>query len=274
MANEYLYGAFGHIGETVAQSAVQAGTVPVYVGLAPVNLVRGYAEQDIINVPTKLSNFVDAQKKQGYATNWSAFTLCEAFAAHFDNTKGNIGPIYSINVLDPDVHRKAAETTKSLTFTNGRAEFVSSTVILDTFVIANKVEGVDFILDYSFIKGSVIISSADPEKPLEGSLAATFHEVDPSKIVASDIIGGVTAAGIYTGLGAISLLYQEQFQVANLIAAPGWSHIPEVYNALIKAGTQINGHWNSFSIGDIPLADGETKIDTIEKAKAWRKSNG
>ena len=26
MANEYLYGAYGHIGETVAQSAVQAGT--------------------------------------------------------------------------------------------------------------------------------------------------------------------------------------------------------------------------------------------------------
>ena len=91
MANEYLYGAFGHIGETVAQSAVQAGTVPVYVGVAPVNLVRGYAEQDVINVPTKISNFVDAQKKQGYAADWSTFTLCEAFAAHFDNTKGNIG---------------------------------------------------------------------------------------------------------------------------------------------------------------------------------------
>ena len=29
MANEYLYGAYGHIGETVAQSAVQAGAVPM-----------------------------------------------------------------------------------------------------------------------------------------------------------------------------------------------------------------------------------------------------
>ena len=29
MANEDLYGAYGHIGETVAQSAVQAGTTPV-----------------------------------------------------------------------------------------------------------------------------------------------------------------------------------------------------------------------------------------------------
>ena len=44
MANEYLYGAYGHIGETVAQSAVQAGTTPVYIGTAPVNLVRGFGK--------------------------------------------------------------------------------------------------------------------------------------------------------------------------------------------------------------------------------------
>lgn len=42
MANEYLYGAYGELGQTIARSAVQAGTVPVYVGTAPVNLVRGY----------------------------------------------------------------------------------------------------------------------------------------------------------------------------------------------------------------------------------------
>ena len=43
--------------------------------------------------------------KLGYAQNWADFTLCEAFAQHFDNTVGNVGPIYVVNVLDPDVHR-------------------------------------------------------------------------------------------------------------------------------------------------------------------------
>ena len=51
MANEYLYGAYGHIGETVAQSAVQAGTTPVYIGTAPVNLVRDFDKAGIINAP-------------------------------------------------------------------------------------------------------------------------------------------------------------------------------------------------------------------------------
>ena len=43
MANEYLYGIDGRLGDTIAQSAIQAGTVLVYVGTAPVNLVRDYA---------------------------------------------------------------------------------------------------------------------------------------------------------------------------------------------------------------------------------------
>ena len=108
MANEYLYGAYGHIGETVAQSAVQAGTTPVYIGTAPVNLVRDFGKAGIINAPIKITSLVDAQKKIGYSSDWGTFTLCEAVYAHFNNTLGNIGPIYVINVLDPSAgkHRK------------------------------------------------------------------------------------------------------------------------------------------------------------------------
>lgn len=107
MANEYLYGAYGHIGETVAQSAVQAGTTPVYIGTAPVNLVRGFADAGVINEPIKLSNMIDAQRKLGYAADWGTFTLCEVMNAHFNNTLGNIGPIYVINVLDPSAGNTA-----------------------------------------------------------------------------------------------------------------------------------------------------------------------
>lgn len=152
MANEYLYGAYGHIGETVAQSAVQAGTTPVYIGTAPVNLVRGFGKAGIINAPIKITSLVDAQKKIGYSSDWGTFTLCEAVYAHFNNTLGNIGPIYVINVLDPSAgkHRKKAATTKALTFTGGRAEFASDKIILDTLTIAkndsgNYVEGLSLI---------------------------------------------------------------------------------------------------------------------------------
>ena len=254
MANEYLYGAYGHISETVAQSAVQAGTTPVYIGTAPVNLVRGFGEAGIINAPIKITSLVDAQKKIGYSSDWGTFTLCEAVYAHFNNTLGNIGPIYVINVLDPSAgkHRKETATTKTLTFTGGRAEFSSDKIILDTLTIAkagddagNYEEGADYAVDYNFTKGTVIITSLKADAQLAGSLTASFYEIDDSLVEDADIIGGVTASGEYSGLSAIALLYPEQFAVCNLIAAPGWSHSPAVYNAMLTACKKINGHWDA-----------------------------
>ena len=281
MANEYLYGAYGHIGETVAQSAVRAGTTPVYIGTAPVNLVRGFADAGVINEPIKLSNMIDAQRKLGYAADWGTFTLCEVMNAHFNNTLGNIGPIYVINVLDPSAgkHRKATETTKQLSFTGGRAEFASSTIILDTLTIAmseggDYAEGTDYAVYYNFTKGTVIITSLIEDSPLTGTLTASFYEVDDSTIEDDDIIGGVTAGGEYSGLSSIALLYPEQFAVCNLIAAPGWSQSPAVYNAMLTASQKINGHWDAFVVADLPLVDGSAQaVDTITKAIAWKKNN-
>lgn len=281
MANEYLYGAYGHIGETVAQSAVQAGTTPVYIGTAPVNLVRGFADAGVINEPIKLSNMIDAQRKLGYAADWGTFTLCEVMNAHFNNTLGNIGPIYVINVLDPSAgkHRKATETTQQLSFTGGRAEFASSTIILDTMTIAKSdggdyAEGTDYAVDYNFTKGTVIITSLIADSPLTGTLTASFYEVYDGAINDNTIIGGVTAGGEYSGLSSIALLYPEQFAVCNLIAAPGWSQSPAVYNAMLTASQKINGHWDAFVVADLPLVDSSAHaVDTITKAIAWKKNN-
>lgn len=274
MANQYLYGAYGHIGETTARNAVQAGTVPVYIGTAPVNLVRGFANNNLINNPVKVSNMQDAQTKLGYSDDWAGFTLCEAFAAHFNNPIGNIGPIYVINVLDPATMKKAEPITVNLVFSGGRAEFKSDKIILDTFVIEDKVEGVDFAISYNYAKGTVVIKSLDPEDPLTGTIAATYHEVDISAVTEDDIIGGVTSEGVYTGLGALTLLYQEHNAVANILAAPGWSEKPAVYNALVAASQKINGHWDAFVVADIPISDSEGAIDTIAKAIAWKTSKG
>ena len=245
--------------------------------------MRNFGKVGIINEPIKLSNMVDAQKKLGYAADWGTFTLCEVMSAHFNNKIGNIGPIYVINVLDPveGKHRKDAETSKVLSFAGGRAEFASATIILDTLTIAktdegNYVEGVDYSVDYNFTKGTVIINSLKAaDEKLTGTLTATFYEVDDSKVTDADIIGGVTQAGEYSGLSSIALLYPEQFAVANLIAAPGWSHSPAVYNAMITASQKINGHWDSFVMADMPLVDSSTAeaVDTIEKAIAWKKNN-
>ena len=133
----YLHGAYGEILASKTTSAKQTDAVLAYIGTAPVNLIRGYAEKELVNMPLKIQNMGEVQANLGYATDWDSFTLCEAFAEHFDNTVENVGPIYVVNVLDPDTHRDTEKTTKTLTFKNNRAEFESSDIILDTFAIAD-----------------------------------------------------------------------------------------------------------------------------------------
>jgi phage tail sheath protein FI len=266
----YKHGTYGEFAESVGAVSTQSGTVAVYVGIAPVNLIRGYG--DAVNTPVMLSDFESVKRYMGYSKNWAAFDLCEAFKVHFDNEAGNVGPIVAINVLDPAKHKKSAPTTKSLTFVNGRASFESDTIILDTLAVAESVEGVDFNLSYDFNKGQVIITAIGDA--LTGGVSVTYSEVDPSMVTAEDIIGGVTDGGEYTGLGCVALVYQQLGVIPNLIASPKWSEKPDVYKAMVAAATKINGHWDAFACVDIPILDGATKVDTRPLAKKWKADNG
>ena len=266
----YKHGTYGEFASSVGKVAAQSGTIPVYVGVAPINLIRGYAAY--VNTPVKLADIDAVKRHMGYSGNWSSFDLCEAFALHFDNGSGNIGPVVAINVLDPAKHKKALQTTQSLTFVNGTATIISDTIILDTLVLADKVEGTDFSISYDFDKGQVVISSIGED--ITGSVQATFDEVDPSAVVEADIIGGSTDGGVYTGLGCVELVYQTLNLIPNLLLCPGWSTKPTVYKAMVKAAAKINGHWDAIVYADIPVVDGSDKVDTIDTAKDWKDENG
>lgn len=263
----YKHGTYGEVGKTKAQSAIQAGSVPVFIGTAPINLVRGFADKGLVNTPVKLTDYKQAVQMVGNSSNWEKYTLGEVVKVHFDNKQGNIGPVYIINVLDPSVHKSTQTSTQSLVFTNNRAEFVSDSIILDTFAIADMAEGVDYAIDYDFEASKVIVTDL---KGTATTVSATFSTVDTSLISATDIVGGVTSNGVYKGIAALELLYNNENQVATYLAAPGWSDMAEVYNALVAATQKMNGHWMAYAFTDIPIS--ETK--TIEEAITWKKTNG
>ena len=267
--SNYKHGTYGEFAESIGGVATQSGTVAVYVGIAPVHLTRGFSES--VNAPVKLANMKNVQVYMGYSKNWGNFDLCEAFHVHFANPIGNVGPIVAINVLNPATHKKSTATTKSITITNGRATFESDTIILDTLVIADRVEGTDFTIGYDFSRGQVVITAIGDA--FTGETTVTYSEVDTSLVTAEDIIGSVTDAGVYTGMGCIGLVYPELNLIPNLLLSPGWSDNPEVYKALIAAGTKINGHWDAFVYADIPVVDSSAKVDTIALAKTWKTNN-
>lgn len=263
----YLHGTYGEFDKSIGLVPVATDTIPVYVGVAPVNLVKNYAEIGNVNAPLRVTSMTGVQSNFGYSADWSKFSLCEAFAAHFQNSIENVSPIVAINVLDPATHKKTEATTKEITFVNGRAEIASDTIILDTLALADKVEGTDYTVDYDYTRGVVILTDISVT-PLT-NVNATFSEVDVSKITETNIIGGVTAEGVYTGLGCVGLVYPELGLIPNIIAAPGYSDKVSVYKAMLQAGTKINGHWDAVVNADIPL----TSNDTIAKAVKWKSDN-
>lgn len=265
--SEYKHGTYAYLGETQAKSAIQSGTIAAYVGTAPVNLVRGYKELGAVNAPVRLTGYSQAQRAVGYSKAWERYTLCEAVAMHLNNPLGNCGPIYVVNVLDPDVHRKAEPVTKALTFVNGRAEFIDHDIILDTFALADKAEGVDYRLSYNYTKNSVVVTLINGE---EGSINSTYYVVDTTLVTTEDIIGGVSDADEYSGIAAINLIYMREFKVPTLLGAPGWSHLPPVYKALVSLANGVNRKWLAFVAADIPVAAAATRT----AAKSWRKTNG
>lgn len=268
----YKHGTYADLEKSIVKTAIKSNTVACYVGIAPVNLTRGWAVSGVINRPVKLNDYTDAQKKIGWSTNWDSFTLCEAVGAHFDNGLENIGPIYVINVLNPAVHRKAEATNVSVTFTNGVANFVSDTVILDTVTIDSFTTDTDFTVDYDYDANKVILTAINTN--LTGTKTVAFYEVDTDEITKTEIIGGETAAGVVTGLAALKFMYLNENKVTNLLGAPKFSEEPDVYAAMIKACNGINGHWQSWFYADIPTQDGDTAVDTMVKARNWRSTNG
>lgn len=267
----YKHGAYGQYADSISNVGIKSQTIPVYIGTAPVNLVRGY--KDYVNAPVKLSSYGDVKRYMGDcpdSAEWSKFSLCEAFWLHFNNENGNAAPIVVINVLNPDVHRKESQTTVSLTFTNGRATIKSNTIILDTLVLGNKVEGTDFSIDYDFTKGQVIINSIGTA--ISGSVSATYYEVSTT-VNDLEVIGGVTNAGVYTGLGCVELVYPELGVIPNFLVAPRFSESKDVYKAMVKAAKKINGHWDAVVLADIPVDSPAHSTGSIEEAITWKNLN-
>lgn len=271
----YSYGTYGHIENSVTNDADVAELGTVYIGTAPVNLIRGYKDKKLVNEPVKLSN-ITAKNVIGYSKNWNKFTLCEAVDAHFDNVKGNVGPIYVINVLNPEVHCTEAKE-EALTFINGEAVINSDEIILDTFAIENKVEGTDYTLAYNYGTGKVTVTSLGKtaDTKLTGQIQCTYKEVDPS-MVTSSVFQGKKQDGVYEGAHVLEKMYPFYGIVPMYIAAPGFTTKPENYEYLCDLSYQINGHWFGFVYADIPISkvgeNGATElIDTFSAAKKWRE---
>lgn len=261
----YKHGIYGEQMSTTDQLPPSGvGTLPVYIGTAPVQQLADPITA--INVPILVNSFDDAKAKIGYSDDWETFTLCEVVYAHFKNRIQPIGPIVVINVMDPLVHVTATPAPVSVAITNG-VGYIDAPVVLDSIEIVGKVQGVDYKAEYTTgerVKLSEIIVGA-----LANPTSVTYDEMDVSKVINSDIIGG-NVGGIRTGISVVELIYQTHNMIPTILAAPGWSQIKAIKDALMTGSQDINSHWDTLVVADL---DSKTTL-TINDAITWKETNG
>ena len=104
----FLHGTYGEHSPYAGKKLINSvGTIPVYIGTAPVNQnntenADSFKYDAYINKPIVLNSFTDAAAKIGKSSDFKTFTLMEAVYAHFMNGVKPIAPIIVVNMANPN----------------------------------------------------------------------------------------------------------------------------------------------------------------------------
>jgi len=253
----YKHGIYGELVASV-ESITTTKTVPVYVGTAPIHRVK----TRVINQPLLIRNLEEAQAKLGYRDNddFNIFSLSAVIFAHFANKIKPIGPIVVI-VLDTTI---GAQVTKDISIINGIG-YIEEHALIESIEITDEVLGVDYNVKYND-SGKVQITG----DKLAATVSVIYKKVDPTIITAADVIGIYDETNEKrTGIKAIADVYEELNLVPAIIAAPGYSQIKEVEQALVSSTSKITDRWEAVCYTDI-----DSKLATNrEAAIKWKTDN-
>jgi hypothetical protein len=267
----YEHGVYGsEVPTSIVPPVTVSAGLPVVFGTAPMHLATDPAA---VNKPVLCYTYAEAVAAFGYSDNWANYTLCEFIKSHF--ALFNVAPDVLVNVLDPATH-KTAVTSETVTLTAGvgtiNADVVLSTLVLKLVEAGQPlVKGTDYTAAFDDDGKVVITRLTTGTIPAEqATLIATYDKLNPTAIVANDIIGGVdVTTGAYEGLELVNQVFPLFRLVPGMILAPGWSDDPEVAAVMVAKASNINGHFKCIALTDVPT-------DTVKKytdVAAWKNTN-
>lgn len=242
----------------------------VIVGTAPINLADD--PNAAVNTPILVNSFAEAKAAVGYSDDFDSFTLCQSIDASFRVFA--TAPVVLINVLDPAKHKK--DITESTITVNAKQAVLAETgVLLSTLTVKDGttsteayVNGTDYVATFDDYGHVVITMLATGTGAAATSLKVTAKAIDPSAVTAVDIVGGVNASGVETGLEIIRQIYPKLGVTAGIILAPGWSQNATVSAAIQGKTTGINGCFSASCVVDVDSSSGgATKYSDVKTAK-------
>lgn len=265
----YKHGVYTSEVETslVAPITGTAG-LQVIVGTAPVNMLADPAAA--VNVPLLVNNYKEAVEAVGYLDDFANYTLCESISAAFNVLA--VAPMVLINVLDPAKHTSAMDET-TLQINDGVAVLEEVGVLLNNLVVKadsqTLVAGADYTTNWNNDGTLNIVVLSTGAGKSATSLTVSGTKLDPSKITAADIVGGVDAStGKETGMEVIRQVYPLLGMTPGILIAPRWSKDATVAAALQAKTKNINSVFGAVCIVDIDSSEeGATKYTDVKTTK-------
>lgn len=240
----------------------------VVVGTAPVHLLENPA--DALNKPLLVYSKAEAVAAVGYSDDFASYTLCEAISAAFSVV--NVAPMVLINVLDPAKHTDTMDET-TVQINSGVAVVEEKGVLLGELKVKSGETELTAEEDYTAAynsDGTVSIALMEGGKG-DGAtnLTVSGKKMDPSKVTAADIVGGVDAAtGAETGLEVIRQVYPKLGMTPGILVAPRFSADATVSAALQAKTKEINGVFKCVCIADVDSSEsGARKYADVKEQK-------
>ena len=240
----------------------------VVVGTAPVHMLAN--PEGAINTPILVYSKAEAVAALGYSDEFESYTLCEAVAASFSVV--NPAPMVLINVLNPAKHASELEA-RTVQINSGVAVLEEKGVLLGSLLVKSGETELRAEEDYTAAynaDGTLSIAI------LEGgaadgatNLTISGSKVDPGKVTAADIVGGVDAAtGAESGLEVVRQVYPKFGMTPGILTAPRFSADASVSAALQAKTKEINGVFKCVCIVDVDSGtDGARKYADVKEQK-------
>lgn len=263
----YKHGVYTSEVETSLVAPVNgtAGLI-VAVGTAPVNMLANPAAA--VNKPMLVNNYKEAVEAVGYVGDFEKYTLCECISAAFSVV--GVAPMVLINVLDPEKHTTDIEET-TIQVNDGVAKLEKVGVLLNELVVKKEAEPLEAGTDYTTVWNTdgtvniVILSTGAGNGATQ--LTVSGKTLDPSKVTAEDIVGGVdVSSGKETGMEVIRQVYPMLGMTPGILIAPRYSMEATVAAALQAKTKSINSVFSTVCIVDINCTEEGAERYTDVKA--------
>lgn len=268
---DYKHGISTSRDSDISVDTTEASRLQVAIGTAPVNLLDD--PSSAVNVPILVSNRNEVKTYLGISTDCANYTLMQTTLAAFQ--KVGVAPVVMINVLDPSkATHVTAVAAADFALTSGSVTIEVEGILLNSLVVTSGEEtgeaDKDYVVEFNTDGYPTLAVTSDGKFADKTTLKIAYTKLNPAGVTAEDIIGGVSAAGVRTGIELVDEIYSRFEMVADIISAPGYSRLPAVAAAL-EAKAELAGDLiNAMAVIDIE----STSTRAVQDVKTAKNTLG